>query len=50
MVLKMVPVTFTKAHVSEDKDGKFRWYVYGKDDRMQVLDYPATMCCGCVAM
>jgi len=44
IVLKAVPVTFVKAHANE---AKFRWYIYGLDDQVEVKDYPATMCCGC---
>jgi len=42
IVMKSVPVTLTKA---KSKDGEeFRWYIYGLDNRIEVCNYPATMC------
>jgi hypothetical protein len=44
LTLRSVPVTFAKVHTS---DAKFRFYIYGDDNQIKILDYPATTCCGC---
>ncbi len=47
ITLSMVPVT----QVTAQYDGaQFRWYIYGECNAVKVVDYPATMCCGCDLM
>ena len=44
LTLRCVPVTAAKVHTNE---AKFRFYIYGDDNQIKILDYPATTCCGC---
>jgi hypothetical protein len=41
--LDAVPVTCVKANANGDN---FKWYIYGTEDRIELVDWPPTQCCG----